>query len=193
MTYNLVCLELIFTHTRCLLISFHYNKGWCTSCWFWPDDDFSRDQSMPRSSCPFCHQRLLVWQGYICLHPQRRNVTTLMVGLKMVTYAKISPKMVNPRGRDGERRRRRYLFTFPTTCVHFLVWYKVRTKKERFNSNVYASLMVVFIKCAVFCYPVAPRVNFSGEIIKYFWTLNFVLVSRDLLLGWRHPLSFGPL
>ena len=30
------------------------------------------------------------------------------------------------------------------------------------------NLMVVFIKCAVFCYPVAPRVNFSGEIIKYF-------------------------
>ena len=29
-------------------------------------------------------------------------------------------------------------------------------------------LMVVFIKCAVFCYPVAPRVNFSEEIIKYF-------------------------
>ena len=34
--------------------------------------------------------------------------------------------------------------------------------------NKYASLMVVFIKCAVFCYPVAPRVNFSEEIIKYF-------------------------
>ena len=29
-------------------------------------------------------------------------------------------------------------------------------------------LMVVFIKCSVFCYPVAPRVNFSEEIIKYF-------------------------
>ena len=24
------------------------------------------------------------------------------------------------------------------------------------------------IKCAVFCYPVAPRVNFSEEVIKYF-------------------------
>ena len=28
--------------------------------------------------------------------------------------------------------------------------------------------MVVFIKCAVCCYTVAPRVNFSEEIIKYF-------------------------
>ena len=28
--------------------------------------------------------------------------------------------------------------------------------------------MVVFIKCAACCYTVAPRVNFSGEIIKYF-------------------------
>ena len=28
--------------------------------------------------------------------------------------------------------------------------------------------MVVSIKCAVFCYPVAPQVNFSEEIIKYF-------------------------
>ena len=27
---------------------------------------------------------------------------------------------------------------------------------------------VVFIKCAVCCYTVAPRVNFSEEIIKYF-------------------------
>ena len=28
--------------------------------------------------------------------------------------------------------------------------------------------MIVFIKCAVCCYTVAPRVNFSEEIIKYF-------------------------
>ena len=50
-------------------------------------------------------------------HPQRRNVTTSMVGLKKatttttttntkqnknpVTYAKISPEMVNPRDIDG--------------------------------------------------------------------------------------------
>ena len=36
--------------------------------------------------------------------------------------------------------------------------------------NKYTSLMVgvFFIKCAVLCYPVAPRVNFSEEIIKYF-------------------------
>ena len=28
--------------------------------------------------------------------------------------------------------------------------------------------VVVFIKCAVCCYTVVPRVNFSEEIIKYF-------------------------
>ena len=39
-------------------------------------------------------------------HPRRRNVTTSMVGLKTVTYAKISPKMVNPRNTAGEHRRR---------------------------------------------------------------------------------------
>ena len=38
-------------------------------------------------------------------HPQRRNVTTSMVGLKTVTYAKIPSKMVNPRDLAGERRR----------------------------------------------------------------------------------------
>ena len=42
--------------------------------------------------------------------------------------------------------------------------------------------MVVFIKCAVFCYPVAPWVNFSEEIIKYFWTwtlnLNHLMPTR---------------
>ena len=34
-------------------------------------------------------------------HPQRRNVTIAMVGLKTVTCAKISPKMVNPRDVAG--------------------------------------------------------------------------------------------
>ena len=40
-------------------------------------------------------------------HPRRRNVTTSMIGIKTVTYAKISPKMVNPRDIAGARRRRR--------------------------------------------------------------------------------------
>ena len=40
-------------------------------------------------------------------HPQRQNVTTSIAGLKTVTYAKISPTMVNPRDIAGERRRRR--------------------------------------------------------------------------------------
>ena len=40
-------------------------------------------------------------------HPRRRNVTTSMVGLKMVTYTKISPKMVSPTDISGECRRRR--------------------------------------------------------------------------------------
>ena len=40
-------------------------------------------------------------------HPWRWNVTTSMVGLKTVTYAYISPKMVNPRDIAGECRRRR--------------------------------------------------------------------------------------
>ena len=34
-------------------------------------------------------------------HPRRRKVTTSMAGLKMVTYIKISPKMVNPRDTVG--------------------------------------------------------------------------------------------
>ena len=38
-------------------------------------------------------------------HPRRRNVTTSMVGLRTVTYAKISPKMANLRA--GKRRKRR--------------------------------------------------------------------------------------
>ena len=43
--------------------------------------------------------------------PRRRNVTTLMVGLKTVTYAKISAKMVNPRDIAGVRRRRNVCIT----------------------------------------------------------------------------------
>ena len=40
-------------------------------------------------------------------HPRRRNVTTLMVGLKKktVTYAKISPKSGEPRDIAGERKK----------------------------------------------------------------------------------------
>ena len=34
-------------------------------------------------------------------HPRRRNMATSMVGLKTVTYAKISPKMANPRDITG--------------------------------------------------------------------------------------------
>ena len=40
-------------------------------------------------------------------HPQRRNVTTSVVGLKTVTYAKISPKNGEPQRYSWERRRRR--------------------------------------------------------------------------------------
>ena len=47
-------------------------------------------------------------------HPQRKNVTASMAGLKTVTYAKISPKMVNPRDLPGEQRRRR---NFADMCL----------------------------------------------------------------------------
>ena len=40
-------------------------------------------------------------------HPQRKSVSTSMVGLKIVTYPKILPKMVNPGYIAGERRRRK--------------------------------------------------------------------------------------
>ena len=49
-------------------------------------------------------------------HPRRRNMTTSMVGLKTVTYAEVSPKMVNPREIAGERRRRIYHFHWPSLC-----------------------------------------------------------------------------
>ena len=52
--------------------------------------------------------------------------------------------------------------------------------------------MVDFIKCAVFCYPVAPRVNFSEEIIKYFELLNLnlntVLHASPVATGQLHTL-----
>ena len=40
-------------------------------------------------------------------HPQRQNVTTSMVGLKTVTYAKFSLKMVNPRGVTQSKKKKR--------------------------------------------------------------------------------------
>ena len=39
-------------------------------------------------------------------HPRRRNVTTLMVGLKTVTYAKISPKSGDPQRYSWERKNK---------------------------------------------------------------------------------------
>ena len=40
-------------------------------------------------------------------HPRRWNVSISVVGLKTVTYAKISPKIANLRDIAGEHRRRR--------------------------------------------------------------------------------------
>ena len=62
-------------------------------------------------------------------HPWRRNVTTLMVGLKNGHIRKKShPKMVNPRDIAGERRRRRrnvvrllfFYFQWLFECIHIL-------------------------------------------------------------------------
>ena len=41
------------------------------------------------------------------LYPRRQNVTTSVVGLKTVVYAKISLKVVSLRDIAGERRRKR--------------------------------------------------------------------------------------
>ena len=46
--------------------------------------------------------------------------------------------------------------------------------------------MVVFIICAVCCYTVAPRVNFSEEIIKYF-ELELLIRSTWLPVGRKVP------
>ena len=45
----------------------------------------------------------------ICfIHPQRRNVTTLMVGLKKRSHTQKShPKVVNPRDIAGERKKKK--------------------------------------------------------------------------------------
>ena len=45
-------------------------------------------------------------ENELSVSPRRRNVTTSMVGFEMVTNAKISPKIVDPRDLVGERRRR---------------------------------------------------------------------------------------
>ena len=54
-------------------------------------------------------------------HPRGRNVTTFMVGLKQttVTYAKISPKTVNPRemAENGEEEEKEELRASDTTGV----------------------------------------------------------------------------
>ena len=52
-------------------------------------------------------------------HPQRRNVITLMVGLKNGHILKnlTPPKMVNPRDIAGERRRRRNEPTKQFFCI----------------------------------------------------------------------------
>ena len=59
-------------------------------------------------------------------HTQRRNVATSMVGLKMVTYAKISPKMVNPRDIAGEHRRRRIMHLVNGAPGPNEIWFKYK-------------------------------------------------------------------
>ena len=53
-------------------------------------------------------------------HPRRRTVTTSIVGLKAVTYAKISPKMMNPRDIVEEHRRRRNYVTCTVSGLQYL-------------------------------------------------------------------------
>ena len=40
-------------------------------------------------------------------HPRRWNVTTTMIGLEMVTYAKISPKMMDPEIQLGTQKKKK--------------------------------------------------------------------------------------
>ena len=50
--------------------------------------------------------------------------------------------------------------------------------------------MVVFNKCTVCCYTVAPRVNFSEEIIKYFeLELELEAYARTCMHTHTHTLS----
>ena len=62
-------------------------------------------------------------------HPQRRNVTTLMVGLKKRSHTQKShPKVVNPRDIAGERKKNNQKtpkIFFPKTC-HLLLWLDCR-------------------------------------------------------------------
>ena len=55
----------------------------------------------------------------------RRNMTTSMVGIKMVTYAKISPKMVNPRDTAGEtQEKKEKMISYPHKAIkycHFMI------------------------------------------------------------------------
>ena len=78
----------------------------------------------------------------VSVHPQRRNVTTSLVGIekKKVTYAKISPTM-NPRDIAGELRRRRvshYLYKLyilgTTDCTRL---YQSSVLSQRMSGNAY--------------------------------------------------------
>ena len=65
-----------------------------------------REDTLEGAMSPFraqrCHPELFTVIE-LTINTRRQNVTTSMVGLKTVTYAKISPKMVNPRDIAGER------------------------------------------------------------------------------------------
>ena len=58
-------------------------------------------------------------------HPRRQNVTTSVVGLKTVTFTKISPKLVNPRDIARNRRRWRRIMHCIADCT-WLNWYAKR-------------------------------------------------------------------
>ena len=54
-------------------------------------------------------------------HPRRHNVTTSMVGLKMVQHAEISPKMVNPWDKAGNAEYAGRFFWL-VLCSHSVCW-----------------------------------------------------------------------
>ena len=85
-------------------------------------------------------------------HPQRRNVTTPMAGLKKVTYAKISPKIVNPRDIAGNTEEKEEESRIVLCRLHenrvvkpdipqdhltvFLSWNHTSTSKSKWEDTV---------------------------------------------------------
>ena len=110
-------------------------------------------------------------------HPWRRNVTTLMVGLKTVTYAKISPKSGEPQRYSwGTQKKKKKEKNF-SSCGEFSRWIDCRSAVFAKSKKTMQNGAGEVAEVSYYCYS-----RDSCEIVRKF---PCMVVAKFTNRNWR--------